>query len=267
MRGLRTGSSVIVVMMGIALMASARGGPADSTTPAPCSLTLRTGADTAWVFVDSVRAGRTPLTLDSLRTGKHALRLIQSDLSSWLTGSINDTIVLAPGEQRTLRYTFDRRVMVVTDPSGAVVYMGDSVAGTTPLVLASRTAELPSSVTVERKGYERTVILLPAGTSGVARAALKKIWQSEPSETPLMAESGSSERTGLRLYVAGGVTIAAGIATAYFKIKADEKNALFQNTGDPSFQRETHRLDTSAALSLLATQVGFAFFTYFLLSD
>jgi hypothetical protein len=219
------------------------------------------------VFIDSFRAGRTPLTVDSLRGGRHALRLVQSDLSSWLTGSIDDTISLVPGEQRTLRYTFDRRVMVITDPSGAIVSIGDSIAGTTPLVLLSRSADLPSSVTVERKGYEKTSILLPTGESGIARAALQKIWQSEPSEGPLMAESGRSERTGLRLYVAGGVTIVAGVAAAYWKIKADGRNAIYQDTGDPAFQRETRRLDTSSALALLVTQVGFAFFTYFLLSD
>lgn len=264
---LRSGWGVLSLTMCIVFTSPARGGPADSTAPALCSLTLRTGTDTAWVFIDSFRAGKTPLTVDSLRGGSHALRLVQTDLSSWLTGSINDTIVLAPGEQRTLRYAFDRRVMVITDPSGAIVSIGDSIAGTTPLVLVSPSMGLPSSVTVERKGYEKTSILLLRGESGIARAALQKIWQSEPSESPLMTESGRSERTGLRLYVAGGVTIVAGVAAAYLKIKADGKNALYQDTGDPAFQRETHRLDTSSALALLVTQVGFAFFTYFLLSD
>jgi hypothetical protein len=117
------------------------------------------------------RTGKTPLTVDSLRGGKHALRLVQSDLSSWLTGCINDTVFLAPGEQRTLRYAFDRRVMVVTDPSGAIVSIGDSIAGTTPLLLVSRSSDLPSSVTVERKGYEKTAILLPAGNRGCTRGA------------------------------------------------------------------------------------------------
>jgi hypothetical protein len=219
------------------------------------------------VFIDSVRAGTTPLTVDSIREGQHILRLVQTDLGSWLTGSIADTITLAPGEQKTLRYTFERRVMVVTDPSGAIVYLGDSAAGTTPLVLSSRTNGLPAEVTVERKGYEKTVIPIPSGESGIARAILQKIWQSEPVESALMAESGRSERTGLRLYVAGGITVAAGIATAYLKIRADGRFALYQQTGDPSFQRQTRDLDTSAALTLLATEAGFAFFTYFLLAD
>lgn len=254
----------------IAVTRPAECAPADSTAPALSSLTLQTGTDTAWVFIDSFRAGRTPLTVDSLRGGRHAVRLVHSDLSSWLTGSIDDTVLLAPGEHRTLRYAFERRVMIVTDPSGAIVSMGDSIAGTTPLVLVSRSTGaggLPSSVTVERKGYEKTVIVLPGGESGIARAALQKIWQSEPFESPLMIESGSADRTGPRLYIAGGVTVAAGVAAAYLKIKADGKNALFRDTGDPALQRATHRLDTSAAFALLATQIGFACFTYFLLSD
>ncbi|HEX7571505.1 MAG TPA: PEGA domain-containing protein, partial [Bacteroidota bacterium] len=244
---LRSGWGVLSLTMCIGFTGPAQGGPADSTAPALCSLTLRTGTDTAWVFIDSFLAGKTPLTVDTLREGRHALRLVQSDLSSWLTGSINDTILLAPGVQRTLRYAFDRRVMVITDPSGAIVSIGDSIAGTTPLVLVSGSTSLPSSVTVERKGYEKTAILLPAGESGIARAALQKIWQSEPSESSLMIESGSAERTGLRLYIAGGATVAAGVAAAYLKIKADGQNALYQDTGDPAFQRATHRLDTSAA--------------------
>jgi len=266
-RWARNEISVVFLLAGIVSAGSAQGEGADSTLTARCSLTLRTGTDTAWVFIDSAPAGRTPLTVDTLRAGRHLVRLVQADVRSWLTGSIDDTLLLAPGESRTFQYTFERRVTVVTDPSGALVYVGDSVAGTTPLVLVSGAAPLPSSVTLERRGYERKTILLPTGNSEVARAELRKIWQSEPSESPLMTESGSSDRTGYKLYVAGGVTIVAGIATAYFKIKADEKNALFQFTGDRAFQIETHRLDTSAALALAATQMGFALFTYFLFAD
>ena len=256
-----------VLLGAAAYSANAGTAPGDSAGTGLGSITIRTGADTAIVFIDSVRAGRTPLTVDSLRGGKHILRLFQSDLRSWLTGRINDTVSLSPGEKRTLTYAFERRVMVITDPSGAIVYMGDSEAGTTPCVLTSDAGELPSSVTLVRKGYAKTMLSLPKGDPGIARAELQKIWQSDQSESPLMTESGSSEHTGLRLYAAGGVAVAAGIAAAYFKIRADGQNALFQQSGDPSFQREMTRLDRSAAISLFITEVGFGFFSYYLLSD
>ena len=257
-------SALIAAMI---LLGTVTGPAPDSSAPARCSLTIRTGPDTATVYVDSVRAGRTPLSRDSLRGGSHVLRLVQEDTTSWLTGSITDTVYLSPGESRTLRYAFERRVMVVTDPSGALVYIGDSAAGTTPLMLTSSPRPLPSDVSVVRSGYESTIVPLPGSGSGVARAVLHKMWQSEPSENPFMKESGSSERTGLRLYMAGGLTVAAGAAAAYLKIKADGRNALFQETGNPALQDETRRLDVSAAIALAATEIGFAFFTYYLLSD
>ena len=256
------------VLIAAALSAAHAGtAPPDSAGPGPGSITIRTGTDTAIVFIDSLRAGTTPLTVDSLRAGKHLLRLFQRDLSSWLTGRINDTVDVSPGEKRTLTYEFERRVMVITDPSGAVVYMGDSEAGTTPCVLSSGRDGLPPNVTLVRKGYEKTIVSLPKGDPGIARVELQKLWQSEQPDSPLMTESGNEEHTGLRLYAAGGVAVAAGIAAAYFKIKADGQNALFQQSGDPSFQRKTNRLDTSAAISLLVTEVGFGFFSYYLLSN
>jgi hypothetical protein len=80
-------------------------------------------------------------------------------------------------------------------------------------------------------------------------------------------ESGPSSKTSLRFYLAGGATILSGVAAAYFKIKADDRNALYELTGDPALRDETHRLDTAAGISLLATEIGFALLTYYLLSD
>jgi hypothetical protein len=260
-------AAVLLAAAGAFTAAHAESALPDSAASGSGSITIQTGADTAIVFIDSVRAGTTPLTVDSLRGGKHILRLYQRDLDSWLTGRINDTVYLSPGEKRTLSYAFDRRVIVITDPSGAIVYMGDSAAGTTPCVISSGPGGLPRNVTVVRKGYEKTILSLPKGDPGIARIELQKTWQSEQSESPLMTESGSSEHRGLRLYVAGGVAVAAGVAAAYFKIKADGKNALFQQSGDLSLQRETTRLDTSAAISLIITEVGFGLFSYYLLSD
>ncbi|HUI09931.1 MAG TPA: PEGA domain-containing protein [Bacteroidota bacterium] len=258
---------VAAILMAGSLAGTGPGTAQDTAPAAKCTLTIRTGADTASVFIDSVRAGRTPLTLDSLRGGAHILRLVQEDTSAWLTGSITDTVYLSPGESRTLRYAFERRVMVVTDPSGALVYIGDSAAGTTPLVLSSRSSPLPGDVNVVRNGYERTMVPLPSSGSGIAKAVMHKMWQSEGPDDPFMTESGSSERTGLRLYVAGGVAVAAGAAAAYFKIRADGSNASFQNTGIPTYQDQTRRLDISAAISLAVSQIAFGFFTYYLLSD
>ena len=229
-------------------------------------LSVDTGADTALVIIDSIRRGTTPLTIDSLAPGKHIIRLVNTDLSSWLTGAINDTLQLHAGERRALRYIFDRRVMIITDPSGAVVFAGDSALGNSPLVLSLSSGAPSGAFSVEKQGYERTVVPLPPGRGGIMRAVLKKLWQSEAPEGALVNES-TGDRSSLRLYVAGGATLLSGIAAAYFKIRADNRNADFLAHGSPALRDETRRLDTAAAISLLATEIGFGFLTYFLLAD
>ncbi|HXX62500.1 MAG TPA: hypothetical protein VEO56_01780, partial [Bacteroidota bacterium] len=59
----------------------------------------------------------------------------------------------------------------------------------------------------------------------------------------------------------------SGITAAYFKIKADTRNSLYQASGDPVLQNETRRFDNASAWALVATEIGFGFFTYFLLAD
>ena len=239
-------------------------GPDSSRTFA--SLSISTGADTAWVFIDTVRLGRTPWRSDSLSPGTHRLRLVETDVSSWLTGSIVDTVVLSPGEERSLRYTFERWVTIITDPSGAVVRIGDSLAGTTPLVLLARGEAERGPILVEKQGFEATTVPLSAFQGGISRTILKKIWQPEGPDGSV-TPGDEAGRNSLRLYVVGGATLVAGVAAAYFKIKADGRNAAFLETGDPWQGSETRRLDTAAAVALAIMQVNFALLTYFLLSE
>jgi len=257
-----------VLWLAFCFAARSFGAPSDTLAVLTrCALSIQTGPDTAWVYIDSCRMGTTPLTVDTLQAGSHIVRLLETDESSWLTDAIWDTLTLAPSEHRTLHYAFERRVLVITDPSGALIFVGDSLAGATPLLLSSRSRALPTSVEARENGYARAIISLPSGGSGIARAVLEKIWQSEPPLDLFMEASGHSDRTGLRLYLAGAATIASGITAAYFKIKADTRNSLFQASGDPALQNETHRFDNASALALVATEIGFAFFTYFLLAD
>ncbi|MEW6509562.1 MAG: PEGA domain-containing protein [Bacteroidota bacterium] len=230
------------------------------------SLEILTVSDTAWVTIDSGRRGTTPWREDSLSAGPHVIRLVQKDLSSWLTGSIVDTVTLAAGERRTLRYAFAPHVMVVTDPSGALVTLGDSAVGTTPLVLVTLAGQSAREVRLSLQGYETAAIPLPGLSGGIAHASLKRIWQSEGLPGPLVSESNGS-RSMMRLYIAGGATIIAGVAAAYFKIRADERNGLYEQYGTPALRDETRRLDNAAAISLALTEIGFALLTYFLLVD
>jgi hypothetical protein len=234
---------------------------ADSTH---ASLVIETGADTALVFIDSMRAGFTPLSATTT-PGRHILRLVHIDVSSWLTGTMSDTLVLAPGEDRRLHYEFERRFMIVTSPAGAQVRVGDSLAGTTPLLVLFPPGGVLPRLALQKTGYETVPVTIPPGQGGIVRATLTGLWQAEAMETPFLNDSPA--RNPLRFYIAGGATLLSGISAAYFKIRADEQHEMFLQTADPARRDDTRRLDSVAAISLVLTQVGFAFLTYFLLSD
>ncbi len=67
--------------------------------------------------------------------------------------------------------------------------------------------------------------------------------------------------------IGGSVGIVCGIATAYFKIKADARYNDYLLTGDRESLRETHRFDTMAGVTLALSQIGLAMVTYCLLSE
>jgi hypothetical protein len=201
----------------------------------------------------------------SAAPGKHLLRLVHADLTSWLTGSIVDTVLLSGGGERKLRYEFERRFMIITIPAGASVTIGDSVAGTTPLLMRVPAGTVLPPLLVSKKGYTAMPLVAPPGQGGIARAILTPAWQAEQAESPL--QSDSPARSPLRYYITGGATLLSGAAAAYLKIKADGQNELFLRTGDPDRWNDTRRYDTAAAIALVATEIGFAFLTYFLLSD
>ncbi len=90
---------------------------------------------------------------------------------------------------------------------------------------------------------------------------------SLPDVSPLLRESDGLTGRKFALYASGGVAVVAGVAAAYFKINADDRNDAYHLTGDPSLLDERRRLDTAAGFAFAATQIGFAIFSYLLLTD
>jgi len=230
-------------------------------------ITIQTDVDSALVIVDGVRAGVTPLALDSLAAGKHSFRLQHPDLPNWLTGSINDSVWVVAGESRTLRYTFERRSLVTSHPFGADVYRGDTLCGTTPLVLTLSGQAGPSTISIRKEGFEPITADLADARRGILSLTLPPRWQIEGMAGPVLDEEGRAASKNMRLYLTGGSTVLSGVAAAFFKMKADDRYADYTRTGDPSLLSQTHKLDTAAAIALAITQVGLGLFTYYILSE
>ncbi len=245
----------------------AQAGPDSGSVTGLCRLLVTSGSDTTCVVVDSIIAGQTPLLLDSLSPGLHTLRVFRQEDAGWPGGAAADTIVLTGGESREVDLPLPRAWWIRTRPFGAQVYAGDSLLGTTPFLVMP---DLPSNrlpIILRKQGFDSVLIAPRGGTAGSMVFNLKPVWGSDWSGDSLFAVAGAGNSKMTRAYVTGALTILAGTAAAYFKIRADDRYQSYVQTGNPSFLSETHRFDTAAGVFLGLTQVGIAVFMYLLFSD
>jgi hypothetical protein len=234
----------------------------DSAGTNVATLRISSEPDSAIVFLDGTRVGSTPLSLDGLEAGPHTLRLVVGDPGNWFSDITRDSLVLEPGSDRQVHYRLDHRLAIMTMPTGAEVLIGDSVAGTTPLLVPYELAR-SGSVRVRMKGYVGVGVTVPPD-GGSAQVLHLTPEQGAGSEVQRPVDSGS--RLTSILITAGSVAI-SGAAAAYFKVSADEKNTRYLTTGDPTLRTQRDQRDRDAAVSLVAMQVSLALLVGLLLAD
>ena len=244
--------------------------PDGSENKPETSVTILANVDSSVVFIDAGWKGLTPLSLNDLTPGTHRLVLQQPDAESWLTSSIADTIRVVAGQPLTLRYRFEPRYLIQSAPFDAEVALGDSIIGKTPLTLSAGPPLLldrKTTFTIRKPGYEAGTVDIGRAQHGVLSVTLKHLWETnENQETVFRPDNGKISKP-LRLTLAIAGTVVSGAAAAYFKIRADDRYLEYRRSGSPDLLAQSQRLDTAAAVALIATQIGVGLFTYFVLSD
>jgi hypothetical protein len=173
---------------------------------------------------------------------------------------------------------------VLTDPESSLVRVADSLEARAParfLLPASGSYDVTArGVPADRwdAPSARARVLLLRGREDTLRMTLESpslaLRADGPSQAEALGMSGavvsevhSPDPPPLHLYVTGGVIVVAGAVSAVTKIAADDAYSAFLLSGDGSQLDRTRRLDRTAAVSLVITQISFALFTYFLLAD
>ena len=261
--------TVVIMVFSFGQPGMAAPDPADSLSAHTGGrIELFADVDSALVFIDTTYAGRTPLVADSLPAGRHLIRILPPHAESWFSGAIDDTVVVNPGETLTRRYGLRQYIAVQSHPSGASVYLNDSLAGETPFLLRTSLLRSGRQLSLKKDGFEPLAVVTADLKGSIFQTALKAGWQQPlPDDSPYFTSEPkwSSRRVGL--YVSGGTAVLAGIAAAYLKISADDRQAAYQETGNPALLTQRQRLDTWAGVSFALTQVGLAVFSYLLITE
>ncbi len=127
------------------------------------SLTVKSNAPDAEVFVDEVKKGSAPIVIRNLLSGMHTVKVVASGQE------IVKTVSLEPGRDTSIMVDFQNAgsLSVMSEPSSATVSLDGKVVGVTPLLIKevlagehaieiSKTGYIESTQRVTVKGNEIT---------------------------------------------------------------------------------------------------------------
>jgi len=256
--GARAAALVICTVLPVALYAASQ----DSLQTTTIRITSE--PDSALVFVDGARRGSTPLELSGVLPGVHTLRLVVQDPASWFSDVTRDTVLVESGADRALHYRIDHRCAVMTVPSGADLFIGDSLAGTTPAVVPFDVIR-SGIVRVRKAGYAEVQVAPPPGSGSSVVLSLDPA--GTPVPEPAVVVGNGMSRNQTTIWIAATSVILSGAVAAYFKVTADEKNAGYLDSGNPVLRTQRDQRDRDAAVALVTTQVSLALLIGLLLAE
>ncbi|MGA9115474.1 MAG: PEGA domain-containing protein [Bacteroidota bacterium] len=239
----------------------ARGG--DSTlAQTPARLSVRADHPGADVFLNGERIGPAPLEI-SLPAGTSVVWVGSTASGSWFLRSASDTLHPEPGERMEKTYRLIHTRALLSEPAGLQVLLGDSVLGTTPLLVGGESGH--GRFLLRGMGFPDT--LLPGWEPGSYIHRVRLGGSAQAGWPP--GETGLREDRVPRgpLLAAGGGALLAGAFSAWFKIRSDELHAQYLATGDPALAARVRRLDAAAGIALAVAQAGLGIAAYLLLSE
>lgn len=263
---IRTSTGIILLFLLLHPRATAQ----DFPLPPPAdslhaTLIIHTSPESSWVMIDTALVGRTPCSLTVPAPARFRLRIQSPDASNWLSGTIDDTLEVGPGQTVSRTFVLETWILVATSPMGAEISTEDSLLGTTPLIVRPGMLSPATPLTFRLRGYETATANLAMATDGILRIPLRA--RPGPDVTFDEPDGAPAHRSRLRLYLTGGGAVLAGAAAAYFKVKADNANNDFILTQNPAFSSDRDRFDTTSGVFLAVTQITLGLFLAFLMSE
>ena len=250
----------IVIASVFCLQSVSAGSLSFSDTVNSCGyLTVRSEQENVMVYCDTALLGTAPISNIEIEKGLRVFRFVQSQGKKWYSPSIVETVDVHSQEEIIRDVIFPSLCRITSEPDGAVVMVGDSVVGTTPLLFSSSFNN--SMVTISRDGFEPAALPLADNLHAVLNPMAGVL---PPEVSPYLSFEQSESSTPI--YMAAGATVLTGAAAAYFKIKADTYYSEYRRTGDSASLDKVHTMDVLSGISLVASELGLFMLTYHLLS-
>ena len=147
----------------------------------------------AEVYVDGVKKGLTPITIDDLLYGKHFVEVKKENFSTWSKEiDVEEYKVIQLDAELNAKFA---SIDITTDPAGATVYLNNEKKGITPIEIKNLDSG-KYKLSIQRDGYapyEETIETVKGNT-------IEREIKLKKASTILMIDS---KPTGADLYING----------------------------------------------------------------
>ncbi len=216
----------------------------------------------AKIYIDTNFIGITPLDSIQIYPGIYGIHIIHPDERNWYREVLNDSVTIPERKHLKRYYVFQNIFYISSVPSGAGVFLEDSLLGYTPLIYKDIRSSLV--LRLEKENYKpvETFIDRNNGSVHVNFVTL------EPNELQLNNEylSQNSINLPVSVYLAATGSLSFGLATALLKIKADDYYKQYRQTGDEDLLANVKKYDTLSGISLVACELSSVLLAYLLLT-
>ena len=221
------------------------------------------------VTLNDSLAGTTPLELLKIDCGPYELKISNPKKGLWKNNDWLQQINIVANDTTTVKAVFNRTIIIRSTPYDAKILLDNKHIGNTPLYF-----ELPSSnnrlLLIKKKYFEPYRIDLFKNPVSTINVSLKPIGNLPNHFHNIQFQKEKKLQRNKKLaYALMAVAICSGLATVYFKDKAELKYNQYLTAGNVKdmnrYYADTKKFDKIYSISLGVFEVSFVLSFYFLI--
>lgn len=214
-------------------------------------LEIETNKDSALIFINDKLEGFGKVRRE-VALGKYYLT-IKENLERWNEHEINDSVIVKLCDKEYLiSFNLFDKYYVDSRPQDAAVFIYDSLMAYTPNFISVNQFH---TIILRKKDYSKSV-----------HSSELSLYNRIPLELPVQEKNESFSDSDWFKILLGSAAV-LGAASAYFKIKADNRYEDFLKSKDAGKLKEVDRLDLYSGIAFGLLQINFGYLIYRFLFD
>lgn len=232
---------------------------ADMELRVPRTIHITTDPESVLVIYRDSILGRTPLDVP-LSFGK--VRLRSAEINEWGGGEREIDVSPMRSMQGIMRVVMPKKMSIETIPFGAQVWIGDSLAGTTPFSFYLDAENV--TLTIDKFNYRRDTLRLTRSSPDRNLVLLDKIDHAIPHHS-ILDYTSNFRFPRSEVLLTGTLGFASGIASILLKRHADDLYEHYRSSYDASSLSQSRRYDLYAGAALVLLELSLGYLVYTLL--